>query len=347
MMKRTLFFLSILLLLFAVAFMRFRYHQSAMLVIDGFTQGTTYHIMIRQPIRTVLSGRPAVNKNEVDSLLHRFDLSLSNYVPESVISRINKNDTIVRTDKFFNVCFNASRRIYEETNGAFDITVGPLVDAWGFGPEGPVPVDSAVIDSLLQYVGMDKVTLKENRIIKKNPHILLDVNAIAQGYSVDVMSEFIEQKGAKNFLVEIGGELKARGHKWWGRPWKIGIDKPVDNNNIPGRNLQIKLKLVNRALATSGNYRKFFEKNGVKYGHEIDPHTGYPARNRLLSVTVLTGSCMMADGYATAFMVMGLEKSKQFVLNRKDLDAYFVYSGDDGSFLTWASEGFKKLIIEE
>ena len=343
-MKRTLFFLSILALLFSAAFLHFKYRQTALLMIDGFTQGTTYHIIVKQPLRMILSRASAIRKEEVDSLLHQFDLSLSTYVPESVISRINRNDPSVRTDKLFNTCFEASRRIYEETDGAFDITVGPLVDAWGFGPDGPVPVDSTVIDSLLQYVGMDKVALKVNRVIKKDLHILLDVNAIAQGFSVDVMSDFIEKKGFRNYLVEIGGELKAHGHKWWGKPWKIGIDKPVDDNNLPGRNLQIKLKLTNHALATSGNYRKFFIKNGVKYGHEIDPHTGYPARNRLLSVTVLADKCMMADGYATAFMVMGMKKSKKFVESRKDLEAYLIFSDNEGSFKTWSSKGFKKLI---
>ena len=194
-MKRTLFFLSILALLFSAAFLHFKYRQAALLMIEGFTQGTTYHIIVKQPLRMILSGATVIRQEEVDSLLHQFDLSLSTYVPESVISRINRNDSSVRTDKLFNTCFEASRRIYEETDGAFDITVGPLVDAWGFGPEGPVPVDSTVIDSLLQYVGMGKVALKGNRIIKKDLHILLDVNAIAQGLSVDVMSDFIEKKG--------------------------------------------------------------------------------------------------------------------------------------------------------
>ena len=345
MMKRTLLFLSILALFIAAAFLHFRYRQAAFVMIDGFTQGTTYHIIVKQPLRKMLTGStPLIRKDEVDSLLHQFDLSLSIYVPESIISRINKNDTTVRTDHFFNTCFKVSRKIYEETDGVFDITVGPLVDAWGFGPQGPEPVDSTKIDSLLQFVGMNKVTLKGNRVIKKDPRILLDVNAIAQGYSVDVMADYIENKGIHDYLVEIGGELKAHGSKGWGSPWKIGVDKPLDNNNIPGQDLQIIVRLKDHALATSGNYRKFFEKNGVKYGHEIDPHTGYPARNRLLSVTVLTDKCIMADGYATAFMVMGLEKSKHFVEKRKDLDAYFIYSAKNGSFKTWSTKGFDKLI---
>ncbi len=344
-MRRLIFSLALLALIFSAVFLNFRYRQSAFMAVDGFTQGTTYHIVLKQPLRILLKGRPPVTKEEIDSLLHRFDLSLSSYVPASVISRINRNDPTVRTDTFFNVCYRASERIWRETDGAFDITVGPLVDAWGFGPEGPEPVDSAIIDSLRQFVGMEKVKLEGDRVIKSDPRILLDVNAIAQGYSVDVVGAYLEKKGIRSYLVEIGGELKAKGRKGPGDPWKIGVDKPVDNNNIPGQNLQVVLKLHDKALATSGNYRKFYEKNGVKYGHEIDPHTGYPARNRILSVTVLTDECIMADGYATAFMVMGLDKSKAFVEARDDLDAYFVYSDDQGNFRTLYTKGFNRMIV--
>jgi thiamine biosynthesis lipoprotein len=344
-MKKLIFSTALLALIISGVFLHFRYRQTAFVAVDGFTQGTTYHIVIKQPLRTLLAGRRSVTKEEIDSLLHRFDLSLSSYLPESVISRINRNDPEVRTDTFFNVCFRASERIWRETGGAFDITVGPLVDAWGFGPEGPEPVDSAIIDSLRQLGGMEKVRLEGDRVIKSDPRIRLDVNAIAQGYSVDVVAKHLERKGIRNYLVEIGGELKARGRKGPGDPWRVGVDKPIDNNNVPGAQLQVVLQLKNRALATSGNYRKFYEKNGVKYGHEIDPHTGYPARNRLLSVTVLADECIWADGYATAFMVMGLEKSKAFVKARNDLDVYFVYSDDQGNFQTYYTRGFDKMIV--
>ncbi len=345
-MRKLIFSAALLLLIISGVFLHFRYRQSAFVAVDGFTQGTTYHIVIKQPLRTLLAGRRSVTKEEIDSLLHRFDLSLSSYMPESVISRINRNDPEVRTDTFFNVCFRASERIWRETGGAFDITVGPLVDAWGFGPEGPEPVDSSIIDSLLQVVGMEKVRLAGDRVIKSDPRIRLDVNAIAQGYSVDVVAKHLEGKGIRNYLVEIGGELKARGSKGPGDPWRVGVDKPIDNNNIPGAQLQVVLQLKDRALATSGNYRKFYEKNGVKYGHEIDPHTGCPARNRLLSVTVLADECIWADGYATAFMVMGLEKSRAFVEARDDLDAYFVYSDDQGNFRTYYTKGFDNMIVK-
>ena len=344
-MRRLIFSVALLALVFSAVFLNFRYRRWAFVAVDGFTQGTTYHIVLKQPLPMLLKGRHTVTKEEIDSLLHRFDLSLSTYVRASVISRINRNDPAVRTDTFFNVCFRASERIWRETHGAFDITVGPLVDAWGFGPEGPEPVDSSLIDSLRQFVGMEKVKLEGDRVVKSDPRIRLDVNAIAQGYSVDVVGAYLEKKGIRSYLVEIGGELKARGRKGPGDPWKIGVDKPVDNNNVPGKDLQVVLELHGKALATSGNYRKFYEKDGVKYGHEIDPHTGYPARNRLLSVTVLSDECIMADGYATAFMVMGLEKSKAFVEARDDLDAYFVYSDEQGAFRTFYTKGFDRMIV--
>ncbi len=345
-MRKVILSAAILLLIVSAVFLRFRYRQAAFLRLAGFTQGTTYHIVVKQPLRVLLAGRQLVTGVEIDSVLHRFDLSLSAYVPESVISRINRNDPDVRTDSLFNVCFRTARRIWQESDGAFDITVGPLVDAWGFGPEGPIPVDSAVIDSLLQFVGMEKVHLVGNRVVKEDPRIRLDVNAIAQGWSVDVVADYLEKKGARHYLVEIGGELKARGRKGPGDPWKVGVDRPVDSNLVPGAQLQTVLQLHDKALATSGNYRKYYIKEGVKYGHEIDPHTGYPARNRLLSVTVLADSCILADGYATAFMVMGLEKSKAFVESRDNLDAFFVYSDEQGNFRTSYTQGFERLILK-
>ncbi len=345
-MRRVIFSAALLALIISAVFLHYRYRQVAFLAIDGFTQGTTYHIVIKQPLGVLLRGRRLVEKEELDSLLHRFDLSLSGYLPSSVISRINRNDPEVRTDSLFNECFRMARRIWRESGGAFDITVGPLVDAWGFGPEGPLPVDSAVIDSLLQFVGMEKVRLEGNRVEKTDPRVRLDVNAIAQGYSVDVVAEWLKRRGARSCLVEIGGEVRACGSKGPGDPWKVGIDKPIDNNNIPGARLQAVVKLRNKALATSGNYRKFYIRDGVKYGHEIDPHTGYPARNRLLSVTVVADSCILADGYATAFMVMGLERSRDFVLRHNNLEAFFIFSDEQGNYRTLATPGFERMLVE-
>ncbi len=229
---------------------------------DGFTQGTTYHIIYER--KGLFSTSPVKMKGEVDSILAHFDLSLSAYEPNSIISRINRNDPQVVPDSDFLIVFNKSLEVFEDSEGAFDITVGPLVNAWGFGPGRKKDMDSMIVDSLLQYVGMNKVKLINNKIVKKIPEIKLDVNAIAQGYSVDVVSNFFKEKRINNFLVEIGGELRTNGTKKNGALWKVGVDKPYDNNYIPGQNLQIILKLKDCSLETSGNYRKFFEKYGFK-----------------------------------------------------------------------------------
>ena len=315
-------------------------------VFDGFTQGTTYHIIYER--KGLFSTSPVKMKGEIDSLLAIFDLSLSAYVPHSIISRINRNDPKVVPDSVFIIVFNKSLEVFKDSDGAFDITVGPLVDAWGFGPGRKKDMDSTIVDSLLQYVGMNKVNLIDTRIVKKISEIKLDVNAIAQGYSVDVVSKYFEEKGINNFLVEIGGELRSNGTKKNGALWKVGVDKPYDNNFIPGQNLQIILKLKDCSLATSGNYRKFFEKDGVKYSHSINPKTGYPVKDSLLSATIIAKDCITADAYATACMVMGLEKSKVFISERDDLEAYLIYSSkSNDSFEIWQSKNFEKLIWKE
>lgn len=306
--------------------------------IHGQTQGTTYHIKYEDRKGRDLQPR-------IDMLLRKFDLSLSTYDPQSLISRINNNED-VRVDRYFRKVFHKAEEVYHISDGAFDITVAPLVNAWGFGPKTGAETDSAAIDSILQYVGMDKVKLEGSYIVKENPNIQLDVNAIAQGYSVDVVAEFLERKGIVNYLVEIGGELKTKGVNDKGELWKIGIDKPIDNNFIAGKDLQAIARLNNKALATSGNYRKFYEKDGVKYAHSINPKTGYPVLSRLLSTTVMTNDCMTADAYATAFMIMGLEKSIMLLSDQKTIEAYLIYSDDEGNFKTYMTPGMKDVISE-
>jgi thiamine biosynthesis lipoprotein len=237
--------------------------------------------------------------------------------------------------------------VYKATNGAFDITVGPLVQAWGFGLKKRDKITKERIDSILPLVGMGKVKLVDGKLIKSNPNMFVDVNAIAQGYSVDVIARYFESKGINEYLVEIGGETLCKGLNSKGKAWVIGIDKPYDNNVTPGQDLQAKVALPSgKALATSGSYRKFFEENGVKYSHELDPKTGYPAHNTLLSISVITNNCALADGYATAFMVMGVDKAKEFLAKRSDMDAFMVYSGPKGEFLTYATSGFDKMLIK-
>ena len=298
----------------------------------GFTQGTTYSIVYdnQQNIN------PEELKQKVEKILHNFDMSLSIYNDSSVISQINRNEDVI-TDTYFTEVFTKSALISEMTGGAFDITVGPLVKAWGFGPDEHKNFTESKRDSLMKFVGMSKVLLKNGHVIKSDPGIYLDVNAIAPGYSVDVICQFLDNLEIKNYLIEIGGEVRAKGTKA-GALWRIGIDKPIDNNMSPGQSLQAIVKITDKALATSGNYRKFYVEDGIKYSHEIDPKTGYPAKNTLLSVSIIADECVMADGIATACMVMGKEKTIRFLSNHPEFEAYLVYSDDSGNFMTWISE---------
>jgi FAD:protein FMN transferase len=305
--------------------------------VQGFTQGTTYRITYQHSSISDLQG-------EIDSLLHVFDLSLSSYDSSSIISAINRNEPDVVTDSMFRTVFRESGRVYQVSGGAFDITLAPLINAWGFGSGQRQDLDSALVDSLLQYVGMDKVSLLGDRMVKSDPHVKLNVNAIAQGYSVDVVAFYLEDLGCKNYMVEIGGEIRTRGMNPKGNFWRIGVDRPEVGNMVPGKQLQVIVSMHNRSLATSGNYRKFYEKDGVMITHSIDPSTGFPKVSNLLSASVLTDECMTADAYATTCMVMGLEKAKLFIENQKGVDAYFIYGDEFGNYQVWYTDGMKKYI---
>jgi FAD:protein FMN transferase len=307
----------------------------------GFTQGTTYSIIYENKKNIT----PLELRSKVEDILHDFDMSLSLYNDSSVIARINRNEDVV-VDKYFSEAFRQSVLISQMTGGAFDITVGPLVKAWGFGPDAHKNFSESKRDSLLKLVGMEKVSLVNGHLIKTNPAVTLDVNAIAQGYSVDVVCRYFDELGIKNYLVEIGGEVRAKGTKA-GAMWRIGIDKPEDNNMTPGQTLQAIIKISDKSISTSGNYRKFYIENGIKYSHTIDPKTGNPARNRLLSASIIADECAMADGIATACMVMGKEKAIEFINKNPQLSAYFVFSDDNGNFNTWMSESLSKYLSEE
>jgi FAD:protein FMN transferase len=308
--------------------------------IEGFIQGTTYHITYEYNKKKDL--HPDIKK-----ILQEFDMSLSSYNPNSIISRINSNDPTVIADDLFIEVFEKALEVNKKSGGAFDITVAPIVNAWGFGFTPGADIDSSLIDSLMQFIGMEKVILKDKKVIKSNPSVILDVNAIAQGFSVDVVCRFLEKKKVKNYLVEIGGELRSKGNNPKGKDWKIGIDKPIDGNQIAGKSLQAVVKIKDKALSTSGNYRKFYEKNGIKYAHTMDPKTGYPVVSKLLSASVMADDCITADSYATVFMVIGLEKSIEFLAVNKFLDAYLIYSDDLGNFQIYLTEGMKTHEIEE
>lgn len=312
-------------------------HPGYYITLTGPTQGTSYHI-------TYQSNDSTDYQNEIDTLLRQFDLSLSTYEPASIISRVNRDEPDVILSEYFIYCFNASREVFAASEGAFDITVAPVVNAWGFGFTERADPDSLMIDSLLQYIGMNHVRLENDRIIKDFPGIMLDVNAIAQGYAVDIVSEFFDSIGLVNYLVEIGGEVRCKGKNAHGQFWRVGIDKPIDGIQLPGLQMEAIVSLHNRSLATSGNYRRFYVRDGVKYSHTIDPSTGYPVQHSLLSATVIADECIMADAFATAFMVTGLEKSKEILKTRKDLEAYLIYTNESGKYAVYCTRGMRRYI---
>ncbi|MBI4647768.1 MAG: FAD:protein FMN transferase [Bacteroidia bacterium] len=301
---------------------------------NGYAQGTTFNISYKSDINF---------NNAIDLILKEFSHSLSIFDSSSVISRINRNDPKIVPDEYFIQIFKKSAEIYKTTGGAFDITVGPLVNAWGFGATDKMNFTKPVIDSLLIFVGMDKVRIEDNKIIKSDERVTFDANAIAQGYSVDIIAGYLKQKGLTDFMVEIGGEVYAQGKNKNGVIWKIGIDKPLEDPYALDRQLQAVVALDGKAIATSGSYRKFRIENGVKYSHTIDPATGYPVNHNLLSVSILADDCITADAYATAFMVFGFDKSLEFLKHHPELEAFFIYSSQHNRLKTYTTEGFKKL----
>ncbi|MFC2112733.1 FAD:protein FMN transferase [Bacteroidota bacterium] len=311
----------------------------AWIKLSGYTQGTTYNITYQSPDSTNY-------QENIETILAGFDLSLSTYMDSSLISRFNQGEMGLNPDTYFETCFNCAEEVNKATGGAFDITIAPVVNAWGFGFTEAAEVDSFMISSLLEYVGMEKVGIEEGIIVKHKDGVMLDMNAIAQGYSVDVLAGFLEGEGLKNYLVEIGGEVKTRGRNPRGTGWKVGIDRPIEGLQIPGVDLQAIIEITDLSLATSGNYRKFYEKNGMKYSHTIDPKTGYPVHHGLLSATVLADDCMRADAYATSFMVMGFEKSREFLINQDELDVYLIYNNEEGEYSIWYTDGLEDNLIK-
>jgi thiamine biosynthesis lipoprotein len=309
--------------------------------LNGLTQGTTYHIVVEKtPGLDVMALR-----QEIEQLFSEIDNSLSIYNDSSVISAINTNRSD-QTDTLFREVFRASAEISDQTGGLFDITIGPLVRSWGFGPDAMKRFDESMLDSLLALIGMDKVRLEGDRIIKADPDMYIDVNAIAQGYTVDLVADLIVSRGIPQCLVEVGGEVRTVGDKH-GMSWRVGIDTQSEGNFIPGSDIQVKLRLDDRALATSGNYRKFFVEDGVKYSHTIDPRTGYPARHTLLSATIIASTGAVADAWATACMVAGKDEAIEFIGKFDFLEGYLIYSDEQGEMKSWVSEGIRKMIIDE
>lgn len=285
-------------------------------------------------------------QNEIDSVFKVVNQSLSTYIPTSDISRINQGNTQIRVDHMFQEVFKLSGQVYNDTNGYFDPTVGSLVNAWGFGPGEKLVMDSTKVDSLLNLVGFDKVKINEKQqVIKENPNIYFDFNAIAKGYAIDRLAKMMDEKKIDNYLLEVGGELVAKGiNQIKKKPWVVGIDDPQIEK---GRRLKILIELKNQALASSGNYRKFRidSLTGKKYVHTIDPITGYTKNGNTLGATVLANSCAKADAYATAFMAMDLNLTKELLSQQKELEAYIIYLDENGEAREFMTEGFKKIIL--
>lgn len=302
----------------------------------GAAQGTYYAI-------TYFDSNSRDFQPEIDSILRAFDQSVSVYQPNSIVSKINRNEN-VELDDWFIDNFNLSQKIAQETDGSLDITIAPIANVWGFGTfSKPDSVNHALIDSLKQYVDYRKVKLINRQLIKENSHIQLNFNAVAQGFAVDVLSDFLKTKGVDIHLIDLGGEIYASGHKPNGDQWKIGIEIPEEGAEERFYNKIVSIE--NQAVATSGNYRKFYELDGVKYAHSLNPQTGYPVRHSLLSTTVIAPKSGEADAYATAFMVMGVEKSLEFAAQHPEINVYLMFD-EQGEIKTAMSEGFSKYLSE-
>lgn len=310
--------------------------QKAIQKTEGSVFGTIYHI-------TYLSEDKL--EDGIKDALQQVDNSLSPFNKSSIITAINNNTSMDTNDMFVRV-FNLAKQVSAETDGAFDITVAPLVNLWGFGFKNMDNVSNEAVDSLLQFVGFNSVTLEENKVVKTHPETMLDCSAIAKGYGVDAVGEYLESRGVKNYMVEIGGEVRVRGNNPRGSNWQIGITRPEDDSTCNQSDIQQVIKVTDLAMATSGNYRNFYVKGGKKYAHTIDPRTGYPIQHNILSSTVLASDCATADAYATSFMVLGLDEAKKVLAKHTELMAYFIYTKDDGTTGEWYSEKLKKLMVK-
>jgi len=303
----------------------------------GFTQGTTYNISYKSP--NALSYQAGI-----DSVLHAVNLSMSTYIDSSTISKINRNEPF-EIDRLFIRVLETALQIAEETKGAFDPTIAPLVNYWGFGFEEISEKSKAKFVELSKTVGYKKVSIINETVVKENPSIQLDFNAIAQGFTVDLVSEYLQKNNIANYMIEIGGEVKCKGLNAEGKLWRIGVDKPSET--IQETRFQAILELNNQSVASSGNYRKFKidQVTGKKYAHTINPISGKPVQTNLLAVSLVSESCMQADAYATAFMVMGLEASKNFLKNRNDIEALFIYTDSKEDWQVYQTKGFDDITV--
>lgn len=335
-----IFFLVILLVLVLVFVFSKKYNKQVDYIHNnGTTQGTTYSVIYLQPNGLDL-------KLKIESKLKEFNSCLSSYDSLSMISRINNNDSSVITNECFEHMYNVAGEVYSVTGGAFDITVGPLIKAWGFGFGNYNHVSEIPLQKLLPLVGFRKIQLINHRIKKRSPQILIDANALAQGQSADIIAALLETNGCQNYMIEIGGEVVCKGKNPNGKKWRIGIDKPIDDPNSMNHELQAVVNISDLAITTSGNYRKFYYLNGKKYSHTIDPRTGNPVQHNILSATVIAPTCIRADAYATAFMVLGVDSSITICKQIQGMDCYLIYSDEKGNTQVVYTDGFRKYLSE-
>jgi len=303
----------------------------------GGALGTSYSLIY-------LADRELDYQQEIDSVFSAINNSMSTYIPDSDISKINRGDSTVVVDKMFQEVFRLSKEIHEKTNGYFDPTVGTLVNAWGFGPGRQMTLDSMRVDSLMRYVGFEKVSLTQKQTIRKeDTNIHFDFNAIAKGYAIDQLAVLMNQKGIQNYLLEVGGEVVAKGENMANqRPWGIAVQDP----QTEGAKISIQLK--DKAMASSGNYRKFRVDSisGKKYVHTVDPKTGFTKNANTLGVNILANTCAEADAYATAFMAMDLVDTIKFLTNQRVLDAYIIYLDDKGETQDFMTKGFREMVLD-
>lgn len=323
-MKRVLFLFGSILILTSCG------SESTIQLSTGYTQGTTYTVKYKGITRDL--------SYQIDSTLLVFDRQLSTYINSSYISKWNDGKTATDAPNYFSSVVRRGLELHKETDGAFDMTIAPLFSLWKMDDEGFLP-DSAQIDSVLQFVGSDKISINDDgNVIRTDERVRLDVNAIAQGYAVDVLADLLERYRATDYLVEIGGEIRVKGLKSTDTPWRLAIDSPDANDEQRGSAIQFSLR--DKALATSGNYRHNIESGGKTYGHIIDPRTGWPSESDVLSASVIAPDCMTADALATAIMVGGSEFGKQLITSRPELEGVII-TENGGEKETWVSEGVK------
>jgi len=325
-----LFVFSIVLLLIGCSSVDYRTEE-------GLVFGSTYRIIYQSDCELT---------DSVQQVFDEINHSLSTYSDSSVISQWNHNQLDTKADLHLLTVFCAAHQMYHQSNGAFDLTVAPLVNAWGFGRTAKDSVTPQLIDSLRQFVGMNKISIQNGQLIKSDKRILLDVNALAPGYCADLIAELFNRHAIRNYLIDIGGEIRTQGVNLKNANWQIGIDKPIDNMGVENPEIQMIVSVSGWSLATSGNYRHFYIKDGKKIAHTINPHTGYPAETDVLSVSVITHSCMQADALATAIMVLGRKKGLALADSLPEAEAYVIYNDDKGENQVEFTSGFQSFLSE-